>query len=404
MYRKMFGGETSQSLPIFVSDSSSSTGAGLGSLVFNTGGLAAKYRRQGDSAWTTITLVTMTLGTWASGGFIADAGPVTGGYEFGVPNAAIAAGVEWVEIQIYGAANMLPVLILIELDKINYQSGTNAGLSALPTANPGASAGIARVQDLPAASLDASGIRAALGLASANLDTQLSGINNNVLAITSHSARMTIGFAAQMEIPGASTTPYEIDLLLWDLNGNNEDADSLPSIAARDSSGTSLNANLSATSMTRIALGRYKVVYNLPSNASAGSVMFDITAIVGAASRTITAVADVASAYATDFTSTDRTKLNQLATDYTTARAAKIDNLDATVSGVPVALLDLAAGVETGLTLRQALRLMVAACAGKLSGAGTTTITIRNFADTKNRITATVDTNDNRTAVAYDLT
>lgn len=69
------------------------------------------------------------------------------------------------------------------------------------------------------------------------------------------------------------------------------------------------------------------------------------------------------------------------------------------------ALLDRAAGVETGLTPRQALRLATAALAGKISGAGTATVTIRNTADTKDRITATVDpTTGNRTAITTDLT
>lgn len=68
-----------------------------------------------------------------------------------------------------------------------------------------------------------------------------------------------------------------------------------------------------------------------------------------------------------------------------------------------VALLDEQA-IETGLTMREALRLLTAASAGKLSGAETTTITIRNTADTKDRITATVDTPGNRSAVVYDLT
>lgn len=63
------------------------------------------------------------------------------------------------------------------------------------------------------------------------------------------------------------------------------------------------------------------------------------------------------------------------------------------------ALLDLTDGVETDLTLRQALRLMAAALAGKISGAGTTTITIRNVGDTANRIIATVTSEGNRTAV-----
>jgi hypothetical protein len=60
--------------------------------------------------------------------------------------------------------------------------------------------------------------------------------------------------------------------------------------------------------------------------------------------------------------------------------------------------------VETGLTLRQALRIVTAALAGKISGAETTTVTIRNAqADDKNRITATVDANGNRTAVVLDV-
>jgi len=60
--------------------------------------------------------------------------------------------------------------------------------------------------------------------------------------------------------------------------------------------------------------------------------------------------------------------------------------------------------IETGLTLRQALRVIAAATAGKVAGAETTTVTIRNAqADDKNRITATVDANGNRTAVVLDV-
>jgi hypothetical protein len=60
--------------------------------------------------------------------------------------------------------------------------------------------------------------------------------------------------------------------------------------------------------------------------------------------------------------------------------------------------------IETGMTLRQALRLITSATGGKVSGAGTTTITFRNaLADTADRITATVDSSGNRTAITYDL-
>jgi hypothetical protein len=66
------------------------------------------------------------------------------------------------------------------------------------------------------------------------------------------------------------------------------------------------------------------------------------------------------------------------------------------------ALLDRTDGVETGRTLRQGLRLMLAAMAGKLSGAATTTVTIRDTNDGINRIVATVDSNGNRSAVTLD--
>lgn len=61
--------------------------------------------------------------------------------------------------------------------------------------------------------------------------------------------------------------------------------------------------------------------------------------------------------------------------------------------------------IETGMTALQAIRIIAAAVAGKVSGGGTTTITFRNaVADGKNRIVATVDDDGNRTAITYDLT
>lgn len=79
-------------------------------------------------------------------------------------------------------------------------------------------------------------------------------------------------------------------------------------------------------------------------------------------------------------------------------------NLDAPVSGVPDAMLDQSNGVETGLTVRGALRLALSALAGKLSGANTNTSTFRNaVADSKNRIVADTDATG-RTSVTTDTT
>ena len=86
-------------------------------------------------------------------------------------------------------------------------------------------------------------------------------------------------------------------------------------------------------------------------------------------------------------------------------------NLDTQLDALPTAaenaaaLMDLSDGIEIGLTPRNAMKLIAAASAGKLSGAATTSVVIRNaVADSKNRITATVDADGNRSAVTLDLT
>jgi hypothetical protein len=58
--------------------------------------------------------------------------------------------------------------------------------------------------------------------------------------------------------------------------------------------------------------------------------------------------------------------------------------------------------MDAGYTAEETMKIMLAALAGKLSGAAGTTINIRDVNDTKNRITATVDENGNRLTVTLD--
>jgi hypothetical protein len=69
-----------------------------------------------------------------------------------------------------------------------------------------------------------------------------------------------------------------------------------------------------------------------------------------------------------------------------------------------IATAVIGATVEGSETLQQSVRLMRASLVGKLSGAATTTVTIRDAADSKNRITATVTADGDRTAVTTDAT
>lgn len=73
------------------------------------------------------------------------------------------------------------------------------------------------------------------------------------------------------------------------------------------------------------------------------------------------------------------------------------------LSDINSTILDTANAVDNQ-TVRNALKLTVAAAAGKIDGADTTTVHVRNLTDTKNRVTAIVDANGNRTSVVLDLT
>jgi len=75
-------------------------------------------------------------------------------------------------------------------------------------------------------------------------------------------------------------------------------------------------------------------------------------------------------------------------------------NVSTMSSGAVDSILD--DPVEGSFTMRQLLRLMASALFGKASGGGTATITFRDLGDSKDRITATVTSNGNRTSVVLD--
>lgn len=126
-------GATSQILQIFIADSSSTTGAGLTGLVFNTSSLTAYYHKDLDTTATAISLVTMTVGTFTSSGFKEiDATNMPGWYQFCPPNAALSTGSS-VGFLLKGAANMAPLPIEVDLDSqvdVRQWNGTNVSAPA----------------------------------------------------------------------------------------------------------------------------------------------------------------------------------------------------------------------------------------------------------------------------------
>lgn len=136
-------GTTSKTLKIFVQNSSVTDGSGLTGLTNASGSLTGYYVREGANAAVSISIVSATLGTFTSGGFIVvDGTNMPGLYEIGIPDAAIAAGANSVVVMYKGAANMAPVVLEIELVAYDPYVATNLGLSAIPTANHSSSGGL----------------------------------------------------------------------------------------------------------------------------------------------------------------------------------------------------------------------------------------------------------------------
>jgi hypothetical protein len=120
MKLSIVAGATSQSINVFIQNSTSTTGAGLTGLAYNTASLTAYYSFAGANAGSvSIPLVTLaTLGTaWASGGFLQiDSTNMPGWYRLDLPNAVLATGKgRAVAIHLRGAANMADCPIEIQL-------------------------------------------------------------------------------------------------------------------------------------------------------------------------------------------------------------------------------------------------------------------------------------------------
>ena len=195
--------------------------------------------------------------------------------------------------------------------------------------------------------LDAAGVRTAVGLASANLDTQLAAIAGYI---------DTEVAAIKAKTDNLPTDPADAS-----------------DIAASFSTVNSTLATIAGYIDTEVAAIKAKT--DSLTFSTAGRVDAQV---YGMEAGTLTATAVATGAIDADALATDAA--NEIAD----------------------ALLDRTAGVETNRTVRQTLRLMLAALVGKLSGAATTSVVIRDTNDSVNRVTATVDADGNRSAVTLD--
>lgn len=123
MARTFQAGATSQSIYLWVLDSTQTYPKGLTGLAYNTGSLTAYYVLNGASS-AVISLVTLAAANsvWASGGFKeVDATHCPGLYRLDLPNAVLASGAA-VTVYLQGAANMVQSVTEIQLVAYNTQA------------------------------------------------------------------------------------------------------------------------------------------------------------------------------------------------------------------------------------------------------------------------------------------
>lgn len=126
-------GTTSKTCNVFVQDSSKTTGVGLAGLTNNSSGLLAHYIREGESSSNPITVTSAAIGTWTSGGFIEiEASAMPGLYQIGLPNAVCSANAKSATVYYFGATNMAPSVLELELTGVDNQDSVHFGLTCLP--------------------------------------------------------------------------------------------------------------------------------------------------------------------------------------------------------------------------------------------------------------------------------
>lgn len=253
--------------------------------------------------------------------------------------------------------------------------------------------------------LDAAGVRTAVGLASASLDTQLGQ------KPTASDIEQQI-FKKQMDATyiGEQTTSFRNTLnnLVSVFSGMTSLAQWLGLLGGKQTGNSTARTELRATGAGSGTFDETTDSQEAIKDGGVASVAGAVGSVTGNVGGNL--VGSIGS-LATQAKAEVNAEADTALSDYDAPTKAELDAAQAAIiAAVPTAainaagLLDLAAGVETGLTPRQALRLIVAALGGLCDGAATTTMHFRNQADTKNRITATVDASGNRTAITTDLT
>lgn len=198
-------GAASQTILLFIQNSSVTTGAGLTGLVFNSAGLTCYYARPRAAA-VAVTLATQTVtGAFSSGGFVEiDATNMPGVYRFDPPDAALATGVDSVAFLLKGATNMAQLPLEIQLTSFDLNDADPDVNMVKVSGTPQTAGDI--VARLPAA------------LVAGRMDSSTGAMAAGVITSAAHAAGAIDAAAIAANAIGASELDADIVIDIWSGN------------------------------------------------------------------------------------------------------------------------------------------------------------------------------------------
>lgn len=391
--RSIKKGSADQSVVIRIIDATDGTPET--GVAYNTSGIDLWYRREGATK-TSITEASLSaLNDAHTDGGILHIGD--GYYRLDLPDAAVASGANGVVVG-GTVTGMIVIGCYVHLLDYDPQDATRLGLAALPNAAANSTGGLATIKRGGTAQAGASSTITLDAGASASDDFYVGDLIQIISGTGAGQSRIVTDYVGSTKVATVDSA--------WNTNPANGSAFVLiPQGIVGVTETDVAEAVLDATASSHNTAGT--IGNKINSAGSAGDPWS--TALPGSyGSGTAGKIvgdnlnATVSSRASQTSVNTIDGIVDAILEDTGTTLPAALTAIANYVDTIPADILDATNGVESGMTLRQALRVLLAAGVGKLSGANTTTVTVRNPGDTKNRIVATVDEHGNRSAVTLD--
>jgi hypothetical protein len=377
---------------VFAQDSASTIGAGKASVAYSS--WACRYIRSGEAISGAITPEDIsTIGTYASPTAntnirikAVDNTNMIGVYEIQIHADWVNATNSCQSLTIYLTATGVAVLpIQIPLVAYNGQDSVRLGLTALPNAAAEASGGLF-TRGTGAGQIN----QAANGTIDANT-VALGGTSQTARDIGA-SVLISSGSGAGQVLLSSGTVTV----------GTNNDKTGYTASTVSDKTGYSLSSSQT-----------FDVTGNITGNLS-GSVG-SVTAAVNISASAVQSIWDALTSALTTAGSIGKKLadwvigVTQTGDSYARLGAPSGASVSADIAALPTAteiatqVIDTST-IESTLTLKQTIRLILSALAGKLTyNSGSGTVTIRDITDSKDRIVADVDGSGNRTSITIDV-